>query len=199
MPAIGVPVDVTVPTDLERLVATTIDHFGGIDIAVANAGVPGPMGSMTEVDDATWDSVMAINLRHPFRLANLVAPHIAEQGGGSIIATASIAGLRGNKAIGLYGITKAALIQTVKNLAVEWGPRDVRANAIAPGLTATSWTVNILSDEAASRSVSRTPLRRIATTREIAGTAVFLASPAAGSITGQTIVVDGGVTISDGN
>ena len=125
---------------------------------------------------------------------------MAEQGGGSFIATASIAGLRGNKAIGLYGLTKAALVQLVKNLAVEWGPGNVRANAIAPGLTATSWTANILSDEERTvRRLSLTPLRRIATTQEIAGTAVFLAGPAAGSITGQTIVIDGGVTISDGN
>jgi NAD(P)-dependent dehydrogenase (short-subunit alcohol dehydrogenase family) len=200
VPALGVPVDVMLPADLERLVATTIDHFGRVDVAVANAGIPGPMGSMTEVDDATWDEVIAINLRHPFRLANLVAPRMAEQGGGSFIATASIAGLRGNKYIGLYGITKAALISTVRSLAVEWGPRNVRANAIAPGLTATSWTVNILSDEEATkRRLSLTPLRRIATTQEIAGTAVFLAGPAAGSITGQVIVVDGGTSITDGN
>jgi NAD(P)-dependent dehydrogenase (short-subunit alcohol dehydrogenase family) len=198
--ALAVATDVAVPGDLERLVTATVDHFGRVDVAVANAGIPGPMGSMADVDDDTWDTVMAINLRHPFRLANLVAPRMAEQGGGSIIATASIAGLRGNKAIGLYGLTKAALIQLVKNLAVEWGAHNVRANAIAPGLTATSWTANILSDEERTkRRLSLTPLRRIATTQEIAGTAVFLAGPAAGSITGQTIVVDGGVTISDGN
>lgn len=200
VPAIGVPTDVTVPVELERLVATTLDHFGRLDVAVANAGIPGPMGSLTEVDDDTWDEVMAINLRHPFRLANLVAPLMAEQGGGSIVATASIAGLRGNRYIGLYGISKAALIQTVRNVAVEWGPRNVRANAIAPGLTATSWTVNILSDEDATRRrLALTPLRRIATTQEIAGTAVFLAGPAAGSITGQVIVVDGGTSVTDGN
>jgi NAD(P)-dependent dehydrogenase (short-subunit alcohol dehydrogenase family) len=121
VPAIGVPTDVTVPTDLERLVATTVDHFGRIDVAVANAGIPGPMGSLTDVDDDAWDEIMAINLRHPFRLANLVAPLMAEQGGGSIIATASIAGLRGNRYIGLYAITKAALMQTMRNIAVEWG------------------------------------------------------------------------------
>lgn len=199
VPAIGVAVDVTVADELQRLVSTAVDHFGRIDVAVANAGVPGPMGSMTEVDDDTWDEVMAVNLRHPFRLANLVAPAMAEQGGGSFIATASIAGLRGNRAIGLYGITKAALMQTVRNVAVEWGPRNVRANAIAPGLTATSWTVNILSDEEATRRrLSLTPLRRIATPQEVAGTAVFLAGPAAGSITGQVIVVDGGTTVTDG-
>jgi NAD(P)-dependent dehydrogenase (short-subunit alcohol dehydrogenase family) len=200
VPALGVPVDVTVAADLERLVATAVERFGRIDVAVANAGIPGPMGSLTEVDDATWDEVMAVNLRHPFRFANLAAPIMAEQGGGSIIATASIAGLRGNRYIGLYGITKAALISTVRNVAVEWGPRNVRANAIAPGLTATSWTANILSDEETTRRrLSLTPLRRIATTQEIAGTAVFLAGPAAGSITGQVVVVDGGTTVTDGN
>lgn len=200
VPAIGVPVDVTVPADLERLVATSVDHFGRIDVAIANAGIPGPMGSLTEVDDDTWDEVMAINLRHPFRLANLVAPLMAEHGGGSIIATASIAGLRGNRYIGLYGITKAALISTVRSLAVEWGPSNVRANAIAPGLTNTSWASNILSDEEATRRrMALIPLRRIATTTEIAGTAVFLAGPAAGSITGQVIVVDGGTSVTDGN
>jgi NAD(P)-dependent dehydrogenase (short-subunit alcohol dehydrogenase family) len=198
--SLAVPVDVTEPAGLAALVDATNDHFGQIDVAVANAGVPGPMGSMVDVDDETWEAVMAINLRHPFRLANLVAPQMAERGTGSIIVTASIAGLRGNKTIGLYGLTKAALMQLVRNLAVEWGPRGVRANAIAPGLTSTSWTANILRDEeATAKRLGLTPLRRIATTQEIAGTAVFLAGPAAGSITGQTIVVDGGVTISDGS
>ena len=125
---------------------------------------------------------------------------MAQRRDGVIVFTASIAGLRGNRSLGLYGLTKAALTQLARNLAVEWGPDNVRVNALAPGLIATSWAGAILRDPVASeRRLSLTPLRRIGQPSEVAAAAVFLASPGAAFITGQTLVIDGGTVISDGN
>ena len=198
--AIGVRADVTRADDLAALVAAAMARFGRIDVLVCNAGIAGPHGPMADAGDEALDRLLDVNLRHPLRLANLVAPIMAAAGGGVLLLTASIAGLRGNKGVGLYGLTKAALAQLARNLAVEWGPHGIRANAVAPGLIATGWADAILANpDATERRLSLTPLRRIGTPREVAATAVFLAGPGAGFITGQTIVVDGGTIISDGN
>jgi len=125
---------------------------------------------------------------------------MAARGRGSIVLLSSIAGLRGNAMLGHYGMTKAALAQLARNLAVEWGPSGVRANAIAPGLIATEWAGAILSSpDRAERRLGLTPLRRAGSPEEIAATALYLASDAGGFTTGQTIVVDGGTLISDGS
>lgn len=197
---LAVPCDVSQGDRLPGLVEAVTDGLGPIDVLVCNAGIAGPVGPLGAASDAAFDETLAINLKHPLKLSALVAPTMAQRGGGAIVLTASIAGLRGNKAIGVYGLTKAALAQLARNLAVEWGPSGVRANALAPGLTETAWTAAILSDAAATeRRLGLTPLRRVAQPWEIASAAVFLASPAAGFVTGHTLVVDGGTVISDGN
>jgi NAD(P)-dependent dehydrogenase (short-subunit alcohol dehydrogenase family) len=173
---------------------------GPLDVLVCNAGITGPAGPAEQVSESDWRDLVSVNLEHPLMLSGLVAPDMARRGGGAIVLMSSIAGLRGNKAIGAYGITKAAVAQLARNLAVEWGPAGVRANAIAPGLIDTEWAAAILKNAAAAeRRLGQTALRRIGRPEEVAATALFLASDASSFITGQTIVVDGGTLISDGN
>jgi NAD(P)-dependent dehydrogenase (short-subunit alcohol dehydrogenase family) len=196
----GVPTDVRSADELRHLVDVAIQQFGRIDVLVCNAGIPGPLAPLAQVSDAEYDDAFQINLRHPVRLTGYVAPLMALQGAGSIILTSSIAGLRGNAHLGVYAMTKAALTQLARNVAVEYGACNVRANAIAPGLIATSWVDSILhSPEASAARLKQTPLRRIGAPWEIAATALFLAGPGAAFITGQTLIVDGGTVISDGS
>jgi NAD(P)-dependent dehydrogenase (short-subunit alcohol dehydrogenase family) len=147
-----------------------------------------------------WQQVMDVNLRAAVRLSARLIPGMAARGGGSVVLMSSIAGLRGNRAIGLYGLSKAALAQLARNLAVEWGPQGVRVNAVSPGLVRTPLATQLMADEAfMKRRIQATPLRRVGEPQEIAAVVLMLASPAGGFITGQNLVVDGGTTISDGS
>ena len=197
---VAVSTDVRSASDLRHLTDTAVKHFGRIDVLICNAGIPGPLGSLAKVDELAYQDTFEINLRHPLLISGYVAPMMAAQGGGSIIVTSSIAGLRGNSRIGIYALTKAALSQLARNLAVEFGPSNVRANAIAPGLIATNWATAIMHNpEASAARLKQTPLRRIGEPWEIAAAALFLAGRGAAFITGQTLVVDGGTIISDGS
>jgi NAD(P)-dependent dehydrogenase (short-subunit alcohol dehydrogenase family) len=198
--ALGVSVDVRDRDQLRALVDQALGRFGAIDVLICNAGISGAMGRMHEVEESERQQLFAVNFEHALHLTSLVAPMMADHGGGSIILTSSLAGLRGNARLGLYGITKAALVELARNLAVEWGPYGVRANAIAPGLIRTSWASAILSNpEASACRMKATPLRRIGEPWEVAAAALFLAGPGSAFITGQTLVVDGGTLVSDGN
>jgi NAD(P)-dependent dehydrogenase (short-subunit alcohol dehydrogenase family) len=198
--ALAVPTDVRSAEELRRLADSAVQRFGAIDVLVCNAGVSGPVGPMAEVDDVVYAQTFDVNLRHAFILCGRIAPLMAKRGEGSIIVTSSIAGLRGNARIGLYAMTKAALAQLARNLAVEYGSCGVRANAIAPGLIRTSWASAVLNNPQASEArLRQTPLRRIGEPWEVAAAALFLAGPGSGFVTGQTLVVDGGTVISDGN
>ncbi len=192
--------DVADSLQLVALTAFAVERLGAIDGLVCNAGVSPPPGPMATLPAADRDRLYAINLLHPIALTGLMAPLMAKSGGGSIVLTASLAGLRGNGGLGHYGITKAGLIQLARNLAVEWGPANIRANAIAPGLIETTWAGAILANPAAAeRRLSLTPLRRVGQPWEVAAAAVFLAGPGAAFVSGQTLVVDGGSLITDGN
>jgi NAD(P)-dependent dehydrogenase (short-subunit alcohol dehydrogenase family) len=197
---IGIPCDVSDRRAIESLVARANESCGRIDILVCNAGVAPHMGPLATASDEDWDLTMTVNLRSVLWLTSLVIPGMAEHGGGSVIITSSIAAIRGNKAIGLYSLSKASSAALARNLAVEWGPRNVRVNAIAPGLVRTDFARPLLDNaEVMSRRLALTPLRRVGEPDEIAGVAVMLAAPAGAFITGQTIVVDGGTLIGDGN
>lgn len=196
--AAGIACDLGVDADLDRLVEQAERALGRIDILVCNAGINPHFGPMTVVTDEQYDAIMRINLRSAVQLTNRVTPGMVARRDGVIILTSSLAGLRGNAKIGVYALSKAALAQHARNLAVELGPHNVRANAISPGLIRTEFAAPILGDESAlPRRLEKTPLRRVGEPHEIAGAAVFLASPAGAFVTGHNLVVDGGTLISD--
>jgi NAD(P)-dependent dehydrogenase (short-subunit alcohol dehydrogenase family) len=198
--ALGIAADVTDRPALQSLVDGTIATLGGIDILVCNAGVTGMPGPFAGIEMDDFDRVMALNLRSQVELCNLALPHIAAQGGGSAILMSSLSGLRGNGAINAYALSKAGVAQLARNLAVEWGPRDVRVNAISPGFIRTELSAPLLANEAfMARRMAMTPLRRPGEVQEVAGAAVFLASPAGAFVTGHNLVVDGGTMITDGS
>lgn len=198
--AIGIPCDVSSRADLDRLVARTTEAFAKIDILICNAGVAPHTGPIASATDADWDLTMTVNLRSILWLTSLVIPGMAERRDGCVVVVSSISGLRGNKGIGLYGLSKAASAQLARNLAVEWGPCNVRVNAISPGLIRTEFARPLLDNaDIMERRLALTPLRRAGTPHEIAGIAVMLASAAGAFMTGQNLVVDGGTMTSDGN
>lgn len=194
--AISIPCHVGRKEQLSALVEETQRGFGPIDILVCNAATNPVYGPMHQVSDEAFDTVINTNVRSVFQLCNLVCPDMAQRQSGSVIVMSSIAGIRGDAVLGVYGISKAAETAMVRNLAIEWGPGGVRANAIAPGLVQTDFARALWEDPKRLGHVEAiTPLRRIGQPHEIAGVALFLASEASSFVTGQTIVADGGMTI----
>jgi NAD(P)-dependent dehydrogenase (short-subunit alcohol dehydrogenase family) len=165
-----------------------------VDIMVCNAAINPHFGPAVTMPDEIFDKIMASNIKSNLWLSHMTAPGMAERGGGSIIIISSIGGFRGSPVLGAYAISKAADMQLVRNLAVEWGPKNVRANAIAPGLVRTDFARALWEDPGIyAKRTKDTPLKRIGEPDEIAGAAVFLGSAAGSFMTGQTIVIDGGV------
>jgi dehydrogenase/reductase SDR family protein 4 len=190
------PCNVSRKEELQALVDATADKWGGIDIVVANAASNPYYGPLTGIADDAFDKIFANNLKSVLWLAGMTLPGMAARGGGSFILVGSIGGILANTVIGAYGISKAAGHHLVRNLAAEWGPKNVRVNAIAPGLIKTEFARALWEDEKRrAERIGATPLRRLGEPHDIGGIAVFLASPAAAFITGQCIVADGGVTI----
>ncbi len=191
--AVVIPCHVGHKEQLQNLVDQTVAQCGGIDILVENAAVNPYMGPAAGMPDDAFDRVLGTNIRSQVWLANMAIPHMVPRGGGSIIIISSIGGLLGQPRIGAYGISKAADMQIARNIAVEWGPKNIRANAIAPGLVRTDFARALWEDPVLYAKRTRyTPLQRIGEPDEIAGAAVFLASAAGSFVTGQTIVIDGG-------
>lgn len=190
------PANIGRKEELQGLVDDTIAKWGKIDILVCNAAVNPYFGSSLNCPDDAFDRIMGSNVRSNFWLCNMVIPQMIELGGGAIVVISSIAGLRGTPTIGAYGISKAADAALIRNLAVEWGGKNIRANCIAPGLVKTDFAKALWEDPAVlAKRVKDSPLPRIGEPDEIAGAAIFLASPAGSFTTGQTFVIDGGVTI----
>jgi len=182
--------------EVEALVAQSSARFGKIDILVCNAAINPVFGPLLHLTDEAFDKVMGTNVRSNLWLCNLTIPAMAQRGGGAVIIVSSIAGLRGTDMLGMYAISKAADLALMRSLAAEWGPRNVRVNAIAPGLVKTEFARALWeNEELVKRRNAVTPLRRIGMPEEIGPVAAFLASPAASFITGQVIVADGGITI----
>ncbi|MVW84799.1 SDR family oxidoreductase [Pseudomonas sp. PB101] len=198
--AVGIQADLSDRSQVLALGQTATTVFDRIDVLVCNAGIAPHSGPLAEASDSQWQATFEVNLRSAVLLTNALIPHIAKQGGGSVVLLSSIAGIRGNKALGLYGLSKAALSQLARNLAVEWGPNNVRVNAISPGVIQTDFARPLTDDACVlQKRLALTPLRRVGTPEEVAAVALLLASPGGAFITGQNLVVDGGTTISDGN
>ena len=195
--AVAVECDVTDAAQLAALVRATRDRWGSIDTVLANAGA-----ALDQPDGADaverLDRMLDLHVTSVLRLAELTLPVIAESGGGAFLVMSSIAGMRGNRVLSGYGISKAAGAQLARNLAVQWGHRGIRANAISPGVIATDFAGPITQDTAAAAArLAKTPLGRFGTPAEVAGAVVWLASPAGAFVTGQNIVIDGGTLIAD--
>ena len=195
--AVVIPCNISRKEEVEALIAGTQSELGGIDILVCNAAVNPYYGPLSGIDDSAFDKVLNANVKSNLWLCNMAMPHISERGGGSVVIISSIAGLRGSPGIGAYGISKAADFALARQLALEWGPQNVRVNCIAPGLIKTDFARALWEDEERlAYRESGTPLRRIGMPDEIGGVAAFLASPAASFMTGEVVTVDGGVTIA---
>ncbi|MCC6936328.1 MAG: SDR family oxidoreductase [Thermomicrobiales bacterium] len=196
--AIVVPCNISEKQQLQGLVDGAVAGFGRLDILVCNAAVNPYFGPMAKMPDEAYDKVMNSNVRSNFWLCNMAAPHMVAAGGGSIIIVSSIGGTHGSPSIAVYDMSKAADSSLARSLAVEWGPQGVRANCIAPGLIKTDFSKAFWSNEKMLRNVeSGIPARRIGLPEDMAGVAVFLASRASAYLTGQTITVDGGVSIRE--
>lgn len=194
--AIAIPCHVGKKEDLQNLVDKTNQAWGSIDVLVCNAATNPVYGTTAEMTDDAWDKIMDTNVKGTFWLTNMVLPQMAEKGEGAVVLLSSIAGIRGNTTIGTYGVSKAAEAALARNLAVEWGPKGIRINSIAPGLIKTDFAKALWEDPVrVKRAEDKTPLRRIGDPVDIAGLAVFLSTKASAYVTGQVIVADGGETI----
>ena len=197
--AIAVAANIAMRSDLEGLVAKTVAKYRQIDILICNAASNPYFGPMAGINDEQFEKTFRNNVLSNHWLVNLVVPGMVQRNEGVVIFISSIGGLRGSPVIGAYNITKAADMQLARNLAVEYGRANVRVNCIAPGLVRTDFARALWEDaENLAAALAHTPLDRIGEPEDIAGAAVFLASAAGRYITGQTIVVDGGATITAG-
>jgi NAD(P)-dependent dehydrogenase (short-subunit alcohol dehydrogenase family) len=194
--AVAIPAHIGHKQELERLVTETRASLGKIDILVCNAAVNPYYGSMADIPDSALDKILDVNIKSNHWLANLVLPEMVEREDGAIIVVSSVGGLRGSTHLGAYAISKAADAQLVRNLAAEYGPKNIRVNTISPGLIRTEFARALWEnpDILKARTVND-PLRRIGEPREIAGIAVYLASKAGSFTTGQNFVIDGGSTV----
>lgn len=195
--AVSIPANIADKASLEALVASTIDRFGQIDALVCNAASNPYFGPMAGITDDQFNKILQNNIMANHWLVNMVAPAMRTRKSGSITIISSLGGLKGSTVIGAYCVSKAADMQLARNLACEFGPENVRVNCIAPGLVKTDFAKALWDDPEILKSATRTaPLQRIGQPDEVAGMAVLLASPAGAFITGQSIVIDGGVSIA---
>lgn len=185
--------------DLAALVEKTVAHFGRLDNVIMNAASNPVYGPSSNVDLEAFDLIMRNNVFSAMRLAHLARPHLEKTEHPAIALVSSIAGKFGNQMIGVYGMSKAAEEQLVRNLALELGPAGIRVNAVAPGLVKTDFAQALLDDERMVRYFeSTTPLRRLAEPGDIAGALAFLVGPDSAWLSGQVLTADGGLSVTGG-
>ena len=180
--------------DLQGMVDKTIATWGGVDILICNAAINPHFGPAMTLPDEIFDKMMSSNVKSNMWLSHMCIPTMEARGGGAIVIVSSIGGYKGSVNLGTYAITKAADLQLARNLACEWGPKNIRVNCIAPGLIRTDFARALWEDPVNYKKRTRdTPLKRIGEPDEIAGAAVFLASAAGSFMSGQSMIIDGGV------
>ena len=194
--AIAIPANISSKTDLLHLVEETTRQFGQVDIVVCNAASNPHYGPLATIEDDQFRKILENNVIANHWLINFAVPQMIERKDGAVIIVSSIGGLRGSPVIGAYNVSKAADFQLARNLAVEYGPHNVRVNCIAPGLVRTDFARALWENpETLTIATRGTPMGRIGEPDELAGAAVFLASAAGSFMTGQALVIDGGATI----
>lgn len=194
--ALAVEANVSKMDELQHLTETCIAHFGGVDILVNNAAANPVFGPVEQTESWAFDKIMDANLKGPFELSKWCLPSMKSRGGGSVINISSIGGLRPEPMLGIYSVSKAALISLTKVLAKEWGAYGIRVNAICPGLIKTKFSEALWGNEAIlNHMMGQLPIARVGTPEEIAALALFLASEASAYSTGSVFTADGGYTI----
>ena len=185
------------PEDVAQLVQHTLDTFGRLDIAVNNAATNPHFGPLLDADEGQLDKILDTNLKGCFRVCKAVVPHMMAAGGGKIVNLASIAGLRPSPGMGIYGVSKAAIIMLTQVLAQELGPSNIQVNAIAPGVIKTRFSQILWQmPQFADPILSSLPSRRFGDPEDVAGLTLFLASREADYVTGSTFLIDGGMYVS---
>ncbi len=193
--AVAIAANISDKSSLEAMVAQARGQLGKIDILVCNAASNPYYGPMSGISDEQFRKIFENNVLANNWLVTLASPDMIEREDGAIIIVSSIGGLVGSEVIGAYNVSKAADMQLVRNLALELGSKNIRVNAIAPGVIRTAFARALWEDPEAESALRRaTPLGRIGEPQDIAGAAVFLASQASRHVSGQTIIVDGGMT-----
>lgn len=194
--AIAVACNVGEPQDVQRLIEKTISTYGTIDILVNNAAANPAFGPVVQTDGNAFDKIININLKAPFELARHVYPYLKEKKSGSVINISSIGGIRPEQGLGIYSVSKAALISLTKVMAKEWGDDNIRVNVICPGLIKTKFSEALWSNEKIMGMIMKMQsIKRAGTAEEIAALALFLASDASAYCTGAVFTADGGFTI----
>ena len=178
------------------LVKEVVSKYGGVDILVNNAATNPHFGFLLSAGDSEWDKTFDINVKGYFRMAKAVYESMKTRGGGKIINVASIAGIKPSPQMGVYGVTKAAVIMMTKTLAIELAPDNIQVNAIAPGFVKTKFSSAIWSTELGNMVLKETPQKRMAEPNELAELALYLASPASNFMTGSINVIDGGLSLA---
>ncbi len=185
--------------DLSALVDFAKEAHGPTDILIANAAVNVHYGPSSDITEEQIDKIMGCNFKSNHFLSHMVAPGMKARGGGAIVIISSISAFVGNSGIGTYGVSKAADLQLARNLAVEYGPENIRTNCIAPGIVKTYFAEALWKDPKVEQHVTaQIPARRFGEPDDVAGAAVFLASDAALWMNGQTVTVDGGTMVGFG-
>ena len=191
--ATGIACHVGETEQLQQLVDKTMEKYGRIDIIVNNAATNPVYAPIDKVESSAFDKIMSVNVKSPFAFANMVYPIMKKQGNGSIIHISSVAGKRPDDKLGIYSVSKAALIMLAKSQAKEWGRDGIRVNVICPGLIQTKFSAALWQNEKILKTVEQLlPLRRMAQPDEMAGLALFLAADASSYCTGAIFDADGG-------